>query len=40
VLSGALHRMVPVRPGDVFQAQFAHIGAVSVWFSQIPAAVS
>ncbi|MDT7553971.1 MAG: 2-keto-4-pentenoate hydratase [Pseudonocardiales bacterium] len=40
VLSGALHRMVPVRPGDVFQAQFAHLGAVSVWFSQVAAVVS
>ena len=34
VLSGALHRMVPVRPGDVFQAQFAHLGDVSVWFDR------
>ncbi len=40
VLSGALHRMVPVRPGDVFQARFAHLGAVSVWFSQVRAGVS
>lgn len=32
VLPGAMHRMVPVRPGDVFQAEFAHLGAVSVWF--------
>ena len=33
VLSGALHRMVPVRPGDFFQAQFAHLGDVAVQFS-------
>ena len=32
VLSGALHRMVPARPGDVFEAQFAHLGGVSVSF--------
>lgn len=32
VLPGALHRMVPVRPGDVFEARFAHIGTVSVQF--------
>lgn len=34
VLSGALHRMVPVRPGDVFHAQFAHLGSVTVQFSE------
>jgi 2-keto-4-pentenoate hydratase len=34
VLSGALHRMVPVRPGDVFQARFAHLGSVTVQFSE------
>jgi 2-keto-4-pentenoate hydratase len=33
VLSGALHRMVPVRPGDVIRAEFAHLGAVSAHFS-------
>jgi 2-keto-4-pentenoate hydratase len=33
VLSGALHRMVPVRSGDVFRAEFAHLGAVSAHFS-------
>jgi 2-keto-4-pentenoate hydratase len=33
VLPGALHRMVPVRPGDVFRADFAYLGAVSVRFS-------
>jgi 2-oxopent-4-enoate hydratase len=32
VLPGALHRMVPVRRGDVFRAEFAHIGTVSVRF--------
>jgi 2-keto-4-pentenoate hydratase len=33
VLAGALHRMAPVRPGDFFQAQFAHLGTVGVQFS-------
>ena len=33
VLPGALHRMVPVRPGDVFRADFAHLGSVTVQFS-------
>jgi 2-keto-4-pentenoate hydratase len=34
VLSGGLHRMVPVRPGDVIRAEFAHLGAVSAAFSR------
>jgi 2-keto-4-pentenoate hydratase len=34
VLSGALHRMVPVRPGDVFRAAFAHLGSVTARFSE------
>lgn len=33
ILPGALHRMVPVRPGDVFRAEFAHLGAVTARFS-------
>jgi len=33
VLPGALHRMVPVRPGDVFRAEFAHLGSVMARFS-------
>ncbi len=33
VLAGALTRMVPVRPGDRFSAEFAHLGAVSVRFA-------
>ena len=32
VLSGALHRMVPVRAGDRFEARFAHLGSVGVAF--------
>jgi 2-keto-4-pentenoate hydratase len=36
VLPGALHRMVPVRPGDVFQAEFAHLGGVTARFSGAP----
>jgi 2-keto-4-pentenoate hydratase len=26
--------MVPVRPGDVFRAEFAHLGSVSVCFNR------
>ncbi|WP_245585585.1 2-keto-4-pentenoate hydratase [Pseudonocardia asaccharolytica] len=33
VLPGAVHAMEPVRPGDVFRAEFAHLGAVTVRFS-------
>ena len=33
VLPGAVHKMVPVQPGDVFRAEFAHLGAVTVRFS-------
>lgn len=33
VLPGAVHRMVPVVAGDVFRAEFAHLGAVTVRFS-------
>jgi 2-keto-4-pentenoate hydratase len=33
VLPGAMHRMVPVRPGDVFRAEFAHLGSVTTGFS-------
>ena len=38
VLPGAVHKMVPVRPGDVFRAEFAHLGAVTVRFSKEVAA--
>lgn len=38
VLPGALHRMTPARPGDVFRAEFAHLGAVTVRFSEGPGA--
>jgi 2-keto-4-pentenoate hydratase len=31
---GAVHRMVPVEPGDVFLAEFAHLGAVTVRFGR------
>jgi len=34
VLPGAVHKMVPVNPGDVFRAEFAHLGAVTVRFSK------
>jgi 2-oxopent-4-enoate hydratase len=33
VLPGGLHRMVPARPGDVFRAEFAHLGDVTVAFT-------
>jgi 2-oxopent-4-enoate hydratase len=33
VLPGALHRMVPARPGDVFHAEFAHLGVATVRFA-------
>jgi 2-keto-4-pentenoate hydratase len=38
VLPGAVHKMVPVAPGDVFRAEFAHLGAVTVRFSKGPQA--
>jgi 2-keto-4-pentenoate hydratase len=34
VLPGAVHKMVPARPGDVFRAEYAHLGAVTVRFSK------
>jgi 2-keto-4-pentenoate hydratase len=33
VLPGAVHKMVPVTPGDVFRADFAHLGPVTARFS-------
>lgn len=33
VLPGAVHRMVAVASGDVFRAEYAHLGAVTVRFS-------
>jgi 2-keto-4-pentenoate hydratase len=38
VLAGPLHRMVPVRPGDFYQAEFAHLGTVTVPFADGTAA--
>jgi len=32
VLAGALHRAIPIQPGDVFRAGFAHLGAVTTRF--------
>ena len=32
VLSGPLHRLVPVRPNDIYEAEFAHLGTVTVQF--------
>ena len=34
VLPGAVHRMVPVQPGDVFRGEFGGLGAVTARFSQ------
>ena len=34
VLPGAVHKMVGVEPGDVFRADFAHLGGVTVRFSK------
>jgi 2-keto-4-pentenoate hydratase len=36
VLPGAVHAMVKVAPGDVFRAEFAHLGAVTARFSSGP----
>lgn len=33
ILPGAVHRMVTVEPGDVFRAEYAHLGAVTARFS-------
>jgi 2-keto-4-pentenoate hydratase len=33
VLPRAGHRMVAVEPGDVFRAEFGHLGAVAAQFS-------
>jgi 2-keto-4-pentenoate hydratase len=33
VLPGAVHKMVPVQPGDVFRAEFDHLGTVAPRFS-------
>jgi 2-keto-4-pentenoate hydratase len=38
VLAGPLHRLVPVRPGDHYQAGFAHLGNVAVQFGDGTAA--
>ena len=32
VLAGPMHRLVPARPGDQFQVEFAHLGSVIVQF--------
>ena len=34
VLPGSPHAMVAVAPGDVFRAEFAHLGPVTVRFSR------
>jgi 2-keto-4-pentenoate hydratase len=33
VLPGAVHRMIGVKPGDVFRAEFAYLGTVTARFS-------
>ena len=40
ILPGAMHRMVPVQPGDSFRAEFAHMGAVTATFSDAKGAVA
>ncbi|HTU75345.1 MAG TPA: fumarylacetoacetate hydrolase family protein [Trebonia sp.] len=36
ILPGAVHEMIPVAPGDSFQAEFAHLGTVTIRFSAQP----
>ena len=36
VLPGALHRPVPVRPGDHYEAWFAHLGKVTLHCTGVP----
>jgi 2-keto-4-pentenoate hydratase len=33
ILPGAVHRMITVAPGDVFRAEFAHLGTVTARFA-------
>lgn len=33
ILPGAVHKMIPVAPGDVFRAEFAHLGGVTARFA-------
>jgi 2-keto-4-pentenoate hydratase len=33
ILPGAVHRMIDVTPGDMFRAEFAHLGTVTARFS-------
>ena len=40
ILPGAVHKMVPVQPGDVFRAEFASIGAVTATFSRASGAAA
>ena len=40
ILPGAVHKMVPVQPGDVFRAEFAQIGAVTATFSRASGAAA
>ncbi len=30
IMTGALHAMVPIAPGDVFRAEFAHLGPITL----------
>ena len=34
ILPGSPHAMVSINPGDVFRAEFAHLGPVTVRFSK------
>ena len=33
ILPGAVHKMIPVAPGDVFRAEFGHLGGVTARFA-------
>jgi len=30
IMTGALHAMVPIAPGDVFHAEFDRLGSISI----------
>jgi 2-keto-4-pentenoate hydratase len=34
IMTGALHAMVPVAPGDVFRAEFDRLGPITIRMAQ------
>ena len=34
IMTGALHAMVPIAPGDIFRAEFAHLGPITLRVSE------